>query len=381
MITQVAQSLNMVWLISAGSFEDPFCLMEVCAAVRQGTPVLPVRLAGAGMRPLNLPIWAYSIEVKPSRSGAPTSSNLTASSADDTTVVADANTKNGPGNLENSSNRKGGGGSSGGEHQMAATGGNEGNTAIEFRERGRRLRRRAVDGFYAQLAQRLPKQVQAELHRNRFLVKDVIAAVRSCFEGTGESETGDKGQAGAGAAGTRTKAGAKPPVFDISDQPAEHDMLLTALVGVSRRKTGKADVEDVVNREKGTESAPSSWNWEQVPRSAPLAGRARLTDAVPWRTDEEVSEMIKMEEAEADDLAGENRSVTYLPQKRRWKTGPKQPSGTIEHSNEREIERRDSVFAKVVPHSREISKWTLFHTLQMTHGRLIKGLPREVRCQ
>lgn len=331
MFKQVAQSLNMVWLISAGSLEDPFCLMEVCAAVRQGTPVLPVRLAGAGMRPLNLPIWAYSIEVKPSRSGATTSSTVTASSADDTAVVADANTKNGPGNFENSSDLKGGGGGSGGgEHQLAATGGDTGNTATEFRERGRRLRRRAVDGFYAQLAQRLPKQVQAELHRNRFLVKDVIAAVRSCFEGTGESETGDTGQAGAGATGTRSdkaasatvsKARAKPPVFDISDQPAEHDMLLTALVGVNRRNTGKADVEDVANRDKGRESGSSLWNWEQVPRSAPLAGRTRVTDAVPWRSDEEVSEMIKMEEAEADDLAGEYRSVTYLPQKEDGRPG------------------------------------------------------------
>ncbi|CAM9344248.1 unnamed protein product [Ectocarpus fasciculatus] len=313
LLNEVAQSLNMVWLISAGSLEDPFCLMEVCAAVRQGTPVLPVRLAGAGMRPLNLPIWAYSIEAKPSRSGVTTSSALTASSADDTAVAADANSKNGPDTLKNSSNLIGGGGRSGGEHQLVATGGDASNTATEFRERGRRLRRRAVDGFYAQLAQRLPKQVQAELHRNRFLVKDVIAAVRSCLEGTGETEAGDTGQAGAGAAGTRSdraasatasKARAKPPVFDISDQPADHDMLLTTLVGVNRRKTGPADVEDITNRDKERESASSSWNWEQVPQSAPLAGRARLTDAVPWRTDEEMSEMIKMEEAEADDLAG-----------------------------------------------------------------------------
>ncbi|CAB1119102.1 unnamed protein product [Ectocarpus sp. CCAP 1310/34] len=314
LLHEVAQSLNMVWLISAGSLEDPFCLMEVCAAVRQGTPVLPVRLAGAGMRPLNLPIWAYSIEIKPSRSGATTSSSLTASSADDAAVIADANTKNGPGNLENGSDLKDcERGSGGGEHQLAATGCGTGNTATEFRERGRRLRRRAVDGFYAQLAQRLPTKVQAELHRNRFLVKDVIAAVRSCFEGTGESEIGGTQQAGAGPADTRSdktasatvsKARAKPPVFDISDQPPEHDMLLAALVGVNRRNTGKADVEDDANRDKGRESGSSFWNWEQVPRSAPLAGRARLTDAVPWRSDEEVSQMIKMEEAEADDLAG-----------------------------------------------------------------------------
>lgn len=295
---QVAKSLNVLWLVSASSLEDPFCLMEVCAAVRQGTPVLPVRLAGAGMRPLNLPIWAYSIVAKPSQSTA-------AAAADADAAVADADAKASNKNKISPTTDTSGGV----ENRLATAGGDDTNAAAETRERACRLRRRAADGFYVQLAQRLPKSVQAEFHRNNFLVKDVLAAVRVCFENAEESG-GDTELASAGAIGTQSgKAAAaaasnpKPPIFDLSAPPADHEKVLTALVGVNCPNTGEGGFVDIVGRQEGR-GLSSPWNWEQVPQKAPLAGRARVNDAVPWRTDEELSEMMRMENAEADDLAG-----------------------------------------------------------------------------
>lgn len=276
-LLQVARSLNVVWLISNGSLEDPLCLMEVCAAVRQGTPVLPVRLAGDGMRPLNLPIWGYSIATKPSRSAASATAN-SVPNADD------------------------GGRDAGGGHELTKRGGND-KTAADARERAARLRRRAADGFYAQVAQRLPKPVQVELHRNNFLVKDVIAAVRACFE-SAEENSGGPELSFAGAISAKPE-GANPPIFDVSAQRVDHNKVLTALVGGNHRETGEGDAEGTAAREEKKE-LPSLWNWEQIPRTAPLAGRARVTDAVPWRTEEETLEMIRMENAEADDLAGED---------------------------------------------------------------------------
>lgn len=246
--------------------------------MRQGTPVIPVRLAGDGMRPLNLPIWGYSIAAKPSRSAAGAA-------------------------VESVSNANDGGG-----HELSKREGNK-KTAIETRERETRLRRRAADGFYAQLAQRLPKPVQVELHRNNFLVKDVIAAVRACFESAEENSGGPEHEL-AGATSTKPD-GANPPVFDVSAQPVDHEKVLTALVGANRRETGEEGAAGVAAHEERKELA-SLWNWEQIPRTAPLAGRARVTDAVPWRTEEETSEMIRMEGAEADDLAGENKQSAEM---------------------------------------------------------------------
>lgn len=284
---QVAQSLNVVWLLSEGSLADPLCLMEVCAAVRQGTPVLPVRLAGGGMRPLNLPIWGLSIAVPPSRPAgrATADPKLNSNSARVTDSALNA-TDSGRG--------------TGGKHELATRGGNDANaTVIETRERTSRLRRRAADGFYAQLAQRLPKPVQVELHRNNFLVKDVIAAVRACLE------RADQASAGVIVA---NPGGAGPPVFDLSAQHGDHENVLTALVGANRRQISEKGEAGIVDREEGKEML-SLWNWEQIPRTAPLAGRARVSDAVPWRTEEETLEMIRMEDAEADDLAGEDEKV------------------------------------------------------------------------
>lgn len=293
---QVAQSLNVVWLISNGSLEDPLCLMEVCAAVRQGTPVLPVRLAGVGMRPLNLPIWGYPIAAKPPRSAAGATVDPK-SSSNSTCLTADS--------LPNDNDN---GRDASGEHEQAAAGADEASiTAIETKERASRLRRRAADGFYAQLAHRLPKPVQVELHRNNFLVKDVIAAVRACFE-SAEETGGGTGYASAAATGTKPN-GANPPTFDLSAQPVDHEEVLTTVVGANRRRTGEEGAAGAAGREKRKELS-SSWNWEQIPRTAPLAGRARVNDAVPWRTEEETSEMIRMEDAEADDLAGEREKTT-----------------------------------------------------------------------
>lgn len=273
--------------------------MEVCAAVRQGTPVLPVRLAGAGMKPLNLPIWGCSIATKLPRSAAgatadPKSSNNPTSRATDSVP-----------------NATGSGREAGGVHKLATGGGDEANrTAIETRERASRLRRRAADGFYTQLAQSLPKRVQVELHRNNFLVKDVIAAVRACFE-SAEETGGGAGHASAAAIGTKPDSSATPPIFDPSAQPVDHEKVLTALVGANRRSTGEEGAAGAADREDRKELS-SSWNWEQVPRATPLAGRARVNDAVPWRTEEETLEMIRMENAEADDLAGENRKGAVM---------------------------------------------------------------------
>lgn len=257
--------------------------MEVCTAVRQGTPVLPVRLAGDGMRPLNLPIWGYSIATKSPHSAA--GATVDPKSSSNIPNVADS------------------GRDVRGKHELAAGGGKGASkTAIGARERVTRLRRRAAEDFYVQLAQRLPKPVQVELHRNNFLVKDVIAAVRACFEGVEEAAAGPE-HAFAGAISAKPD-GANPPIFDLSAQPADHEKVLTALVGANRRKTKEEGATGVAGREERKEL--SLWNWEQIPRTAPLAGRARVADAVPWRTEEETLEMIRIENAEADDLAGEN---------------------------------------------------------------------------
>lgn len=285
----MAKSLNVLWLISAGSLEDPFCLMEVCAAVRQGTPVLPVRLAGVGMKPLNLPIWAFSIATKSSRSAAGDKGHSSISNE-------------AAGKTNSSQAADGLGVDAGGGHELAVVGGDEVKTAAETSEKARRLRRRAADGFYAQLAQRLPKPVQVELHRNNFLVKDVIAAVRACFESAAEETdiSPDKRKVASASC-------PRPPVYDLSTPPSDQDKVLAALVGTDRPKKRQEGAADDADREEGT-GPPLLWNWEQIPRNAPLAGRASVNDVVPWRTTEETAEMIKMENAEADDLAGERRT-------------------------------------------------------------------------
>lgn len=306
---KVAQSLNVLWLISAGSLEDPFCLMEVCAAVRQGTPVIPVRLAGAKMRPLNLPIWPYSIAAKSSHSvaaGADVVDDGNAKSSNNKTFPTDDNLPNANGCDRDTSRHD----DSRIEHGLATAGsGDDTYTAAETRERARRLRRRAADGFYQKLAQRLPKPVQTELHNNRFLVKDVLAAVRVCFESVEEGD-GNTGQVPAlqSVKAAAAPSNPKPLVFDLSAPPADHERIINALMGVNCRKKGERGGADAVDHQQGR-GFSSPWNWEQVPRNAPLAGRARVNDAVPWRTDEEISEMVRMENAEADDLAGGSTAV------------------------------------------------------------------------
>ncbi|CAM9698027.1 unnamed protein product [Scytosiphon promiscuus] len=305
LLHEVAKSLNVVWLVSAGSLLDPFCLMEVCAAVRQGTPVLPVRLAGAGIRPLNLPIWDYSIATVPHPSTARSShedgldlSSTERKEQNSTSEGFIVRQEDDPCSDDEIAGR---------DHDLANVR-DDAKTAAEIEEQTRRLRRRAADSFYVHLAQRLPKQVQLELHQNRFLVRDVVAAIRECFErAEGIQGVGDIGETSAPITGSRSSevhaAAAKPPVFDLSAPSSDHETIVAGLVGINRRAVGKEDIEDDDHfRRRGSLSPP--WNWERVPRNAPVAGQARVNDAVPWRTDEEVTEMIKMEGAEADDLAG-----------------------------------------------------------------------------
>lgn len=288
----MAKSLNVIWLLSAHSLEDPFCLMEVCAAVRQGTPVLPVRLTGVGIKALGVPLWPIARTAT-----LPTTKNKNKESpcipaidngVDDAGTVAQETKTLGPSRSDGEYGGGGGGGGGMGKRQQ-------------------RLRRRAIDAFYAQLSHGMPKAVQEELHRNRFLIRDVVAAVRASFE------IGITGAAGAATTQSRDTAGAPtreqektvftlspPPLFDLAARPAEHDEMLDELVGVGRRKAGITAV--------GDEEGPGgmSWNWERLPETAEQAGRVRGTEAVPWRKDTEVSELIREENAEADDLASED---------------------------------------------------------------------------
>lgn len=306
---QVAQSLNVVWLVSTGSLLDPFCLMEVCAAVRQGTPVLPVRLAGAGMRPLNLPIWDYSIAPLPSVSERNAPSSRDGAILPEQRDNRDASEESCIGMDDDPDCDYE---MRGREHGLANVR-DDAKTAAEAEEKTRRLRRRAAEAFYAHLARSMPKHVQLELHRNRFLVRDVVAAVRECFERASASESAGDTEEVIAAAAAAVKA--KPSVFDVSAPPSDHDPILAGLVGIKRR-AGERDAEEDGSSPEG-EVLPPLWNWERVPRNAPVAGQARINAAVPWRTDEEVAEIIRMEGAEADDLAGE---LVESPSWRRLKT-------------------------------------------------------------
>lgn len=248
-VVQVEKALNVIWLLSAGSLEDPFCLMEVCAAIRRGVPVLPVRLMGKGMKPLEIPLWHLS-------------------QADDKD-------------------------SRGGGH-----------------EKEEDSRRRVVDAFYVKMAQALPKPVQVELHHNRFLVRDVIAAVRVCFdavEATGRNDTSAAaGLKDATASDSHaqltmsTPASTAPPTFDMSALNIDHEHLLMELVGANPALNG----EEAMKNEASLQLRTNLWNWERLPEKAQQARRIRASEAVPWRTDDEVSELIGEENAEADDLAG-----------------------------------------------------------------------------
>lgn len=325
---QVAKSLNVLWLLSASSLEDPFCLMEVCAAVRQGVPVIPIRLAGKGMRPLEAPIWPSIKMLTPAAPEQDHHSMSLAENSDGSVHHGDGHSVSLAESSDGGDNHAGGGtdvagvdgreagsqgdgGSTGGSRLLSSSttvtrGGDIDGTS----QRGRpRLDRHASDAFYAQLAQRLPRSAQAELHRNRFLVRDVFAAVRACFESVeGAAEIGAKGGAVGGgvwaAAESLRKSTSRQPasnhteepaIFNLSGAHASHSKVLGELVGSGSSRAGKED--------RDARRAP--WNWERLPESAAQAGRVRGSKAVPWRTEEEVSEIIREEGAEADDLAGE----------------------------------------------------------------------------
>lgn len=262
------------------------------------------------------------------------------------------------------------GGRSGGEKPRSKDNDND---VAKGKDERRRLasRRRELDRFYARIAGGLPKATQEELHRNRFLVRDVIAAVRSCFEtgGFGVQERGDhrnfeaattekatpdaEGQVDEQGENTkldvrkstqkeRNKAatigteqsidsaegGEKlnwgsqmiteaprpfhptttstvllapaPRTFNLA-VPSSHQAVLDSLLGIVREiKASNDKSRGVVVRQR----AGAAWNWERLPQTAANAGCMRGMEAVPWRTDEEISELIKQEKAQADDLAG-----------------------------------------------------------------------------
>lgn len=286
--------------------------MEVCAAVRQGVPVLPVRLFGKGMRPFDAPIWTPL--------GTPEQNTAIHKNKKDLVLnsVSIANTGNGAGITGKEKSELGSshaGGNDGVRVQSDVAGAVVDGTA---NKKDRRMRQCAVEAFYVQLSQGLPKAVQEELHKNRFLVKDVVAAVRACFnsveddglsfEVVGDADmaesTQTKGSADlkqdgkVGASKSRAEAaGSSPPTFDVSAPSTDHARVLVELVGIDRRK---------VKGNEGNRLKGASWNWDQVPRRAEKVGRMRRYEVVPFRTDEEVSELIKEEGTEADDLAGKD---------------------------------------------------------------------------
>lgn len=313
--------MNLIWLLSASSLDDPYCLMEVCAAVRHGIPVFPIRLRGAGVRPLDLSVWREESNVSP---------HDAAETFCDVTKGADG------GNLLAKSGRDGvvpGNGRGDGRDNDARRGSGD--------VTRKRVRRRQLDLFYAQFARALPKATQEELHRNRFLVRDVIAGVRSCLkfggfdEGGGggdsviveaplarkhaevSSTSGEEGESpiivGENATtlnATRASVLIAPPprTFNMSEI-SSHQGVLADLVGIVSivRKEDNQDAEAVTKAgslQRKREGA--AWNWgERLPEISDNAGRRmRSTEAVPWRTDEELSELIRQERAEADDLAG-----------------------------------------------------------------------------
>lgn len=269
--------------------------MEVCAAVRQGVPVLPIRLAGPGVPPLNVPIWSPVKQAEPDEQGKSTPPPKEDMNASAKHIHGGSGSKLAGADNESQSD--------------AASRGIGGAVA-------QRAKVRALDAFYVQFSQGLPKSVQEELHRNRFVVKDVIAAVRTCFE---RAEDFGVGGLAAGAAESPKPAPfadprsleaavsnprslptvPAPPTFNLSAPSTHQDKLLDHLVGVGPIKPGGG-----LNREVRV----AQWNWETIPRNEKQAGRLHRKEAVPWRTDEEVSELIRAECAEADDLAGKGRA-------------------------------------------------------------------------
>ncbi|CAN0075851.1 unnamed protein product [Sphacelaria rigidula] len=89
---------------------------------------------------------------------------------------------------------------------------------------------------------------------------------------------------------------APPPLLFDPMVATGHQALFESLIGVSRETT--EDGTTLV-RSKGR----AAWNWERLPQTAEQVGRMRGSEAVPWRKDEELLELIKQEQAETDELA------------------------------------------------------------------------------
>lgn len=254
--SQVAKSLNIIWLLSANSLEDSSCLMEVCAAIRQGTPVFPICLEGPSIRSLKLPIWSSG-----AAQGEVASGRLSLGSEGDIT-----------GNV-----RKGKDHMRGRCHQL--------------------------DLFYKRLSHVLPKATQEELHRNRFLVRDAISAVRACFEsmrfndatepGEASPENSESSQGELKLGKSALPLSRPPPTFDIST-PSSSRALLEDLLGVLRDSSGSVKWRRW-----------AAWNWQRLPNNNENTSRSRNKGVIPWRTDEEIADLIGLEEADTGELARE----------------------------------------------------------------------------
>lgn len=280
----------MVWLLSAGSLSDPLCLMEVCAAVRQGVPVFPVRLIGKGIKPLDVPMW------RPLRLSTKPDTPLFGKDSAETFSIGEEPRSGGSGRTC--------------EAEVAQSDSiGLGDKEIAQKEEQWK-HSKATDAFFENFSRGLPNSFRKELHRNRFLVRDITAAVRACLE-TVESDGIAIGNSSSSSGEhdvhkTRSKHRPadpeilEPPTFDITGSSADHRELLSGMIGVGRRGPEGLD--------RGAKAA--LWNWDRRPRDASLAKRIRGPEIVPWRTDEELAQFIREECAETSDLAGEKLKLS-----------------------------------------------------------------------
>lgn len=292
----------MVWLVSAGSLSDPLCLMEVCAAVRQGVPVFPVRLIGKGIQPLGVPMW------RPLRlSTKPDNSFLEKGSAD--TFSIGVNRQNMHRTAEEP--RSGGSGRTCEAEVAQSDSVSLGDNGVA-RRKEQWKRGKATDAFFETFSRGLPNSFRKELHRHRFLVRDITAAVRACLE------TIENDRIAIGSSNSSSSSGEhevhktrpkylptdpgilEPPTFDLTASSADHRELVSGMIGVGRRGPEGLDL--------GAKAA--LWNWDRLPRDASQAKRIRGMEAVPWRTDEELAQLIREECAETDDLAGKKLKLS-----------------------------------------------------------------------
>ncbi|CAM9607772.1 unnamed protein product, partial [Choristocarpus tenellus] len=301
--TQVKKALNLIWLMFDGCLQDPLSLMEVCAAVQNGIQVIPIRVLGQGVLPISLSIWGgVGDPLLTAHGGEEDSSSRSKNSKtrrigdDPYRDLDEEKQENGP------------------VSARLATKPLDDNTRGREEKNGNKREKHnqlGVDHFFEGLSQSLPKCVRDELHSNRFLIRDVVAAIRIVLTGdTGSSPLLRKGRksavarAGVGAV-TEVMLFPMPSLFDVkSDHSLEE--ALERLLGAGkwgRRRNGKEGVK----RENGPGNPVWKWNWERLPHKGGSTNRndgslQQLT--VPLRNEEELLQLIQEENAKTEDLAG-----------------------------------------------------------------------------